>query len=71
MRGAESVNVSASGRCDGCMVSTVNGVRCHEHGCPDAWRDEVRSCLWCGREFTPDAREQWYCDEECSQSFYL
>ena len=27
------------GGCDGCSPSSVNGVICHEHGCPDAWKD--------------------------------
>jgi hypothetical protein len=25
--------------CDGCSPCMVDGVLCHEHGCPDAWRD--------------------------------
>jgi len=26
--------------CDGCSPSMINGVLCHETGCPDAWRDK-------------------------------
>ena len=26
--------------CDGCSPCMVNGVLCHEYGCPYAWRDE-------------------------------
>ena len=71
MRGSEAVNVPATGSCDGCCVNTINGMRVHEHGCQDAWRDEVRECLWCGSEFTPVERGQLYCDPGCARTFYL
>lgn len=25
--------------CDGCSPCMINGIFCHEHRCPDAWRD--------------------------------
>ena len=25
--------------CDGCAILSINGVLCHETGCPDSWRD--------------------------------
>ena len=71
MRGAESVNVPATGRCDGCMVNTVNGVRCHEHGCPSAWREEVRECLWCGTAFVPESPLERFCSADCAQSLFV
>ena len=31
--------------CNGCSPSMINGVLCHEQGCPDAWRDKaVEEC---------------------------
>lgn len=27
--------------CDSCNPSMINGALCHEHGCPDAWRDSA------------------------------
>lgn len=26
--------------CDGCNLMIINGILCHEQGCPDAWRDK-------------------------------
>ena len=60
----------ATGRCDSCEVANINGVRCHEIGCPDAWRDEVRECKECGVEFRPDFREQTLCDGECYNAYH-
>lgn len=56
-------------RCDSCNPSFVSigglsGV-VHERGCPDAWRDEHRSCKWCGTDFTPEERGQTYCCHDC------
>lgn len=56
-------------RCESCAVANINGVRCHEHGCPDAWRDEVRECTECGGEFTPEHRGQAQCDEACAAAY--
>lgn len=55
-------------RCESCEVVCINGVRCHEYGCPAAWRDELRECLWCGQAFSPDNREQRYCSADCYET---
>lgn len=49
--------------CDGCTPASVNEHFCHEHGCPDAWRDRTRECFECGCDFRPS--EQWLrtCDD--------
>lgn len=44
-------------------------MNCHESGCPEAWRDEVRECGWCGTEFKPEERHQLFCDESCGEAF--
>ncbi|MFW6061590.1 MAG: hypothetical protein ACOC93_02160 [Planctomycetota bacterium] len=51
------------GGCDSCSPSRINGVLCHEQGCPDAWRDETRSCQECGTEFYPAQRHQQLCPD--------
>ena len=42
------------GHCSSCNAAIINGHYCHEHGCPQSWRDERRECDWCGTVFTPD-----------------
>jgi len=55
--------------CDGCSPCMVNGVLCHESGCPEAWRDHVRECRWCGCEFRPGEAGQEFCDVECAEAY--
>jgi hypothetical protein len=40
-------------RCHSCEVMYINGVRCHETGCPDAWKDTMIPCFECGCDFLP------------------
>ena len=51
--------------CDGCNPAMINGRLCHEHGCPDAWRDYTIECYGCGCDFQPEYRNQTYCSSEC------
>ena len=55
--------------CEQCEVVMIQGVRCHEHGCPDAWQDENRECSWCGSEFQPEGRWQAFDDDTCYASY--
>lgn len=55
--------------CDQCEVLNINGVNCHEHGCPDAWKDHDRECMWCGTEFKPDDKDQQFCDQRCARAY--
>lgn len=48
--------------CDQCNVVTINGVLCHETGCPNAWKSERRSCAECGTDFFPFTRFQTVCN---------
>lgn len=50
-------------QCNSCRVLYINGIRCHEHGCPDAWLDQTRECSECGCDFAPETRYQTVCDE--------
>lgn len=55
--------------CDSCELLAINGVVCHETGCPNAWRNEIRECSWCGQEFKPERPEQTCCDDTCAESY--
>lgn len=56
--------------CDQCDAVMINGVKCHEAGCPDAWRDRQVECLFCGSEFIRDDKYQKLCDESCADGYY-
>ena len=56
--------------CEQCEVMTIQGMRCHETGCPDAWQDETRICSWCGADFQPDNRWEAFDDESCYNSYH-
>ena len=55
--------------CNSCNVLYINRVKCHESGCPDAWLDEIRECLWCGNEFTPEYKRQEHCEQSCYSAY--
>lgn len=54
---------SPAHRCDSCQPSMIQGVLCHERGCPDAWRDELVECTQCGNDFYPEERGLGYCPD--------
>ena len=56
--------------CPSCEMVAINGVACHEQGCPDAWKSEIRECKECGALFSPQNRAQPCCDEECFAMYY-
>jgi hypothetical protein len=39
----------------------INGVLCHESGCPDAWKDYPKECRCCGRKFYSPHRDAMFC----------
>lgn len=47
--------------CSNCEAVYINGVLCHEQGCPDAWRTGTRECIWCGQDFIPEFKGQICC----------
>lgn len=55
-------------KCSSCEMVSIQGMACHEHGCPDAWRDEIRKCKWCGQKFTPEERNQRFCEDSCREA---
>ena len=59
-----------SNGCNSCEILYINGVRTHETGCPEAWRDETRNCKWCGTPFKPEEKGQLCCDHTCVVAYY-
>jgi hypothetical protein len=55
--------ITLMGGCDSCSPSRINGVFCHEQGCPDAWRDYSIACRECGCEFLREERHQAVCND--------
>ena len=47
--------------CNSCEVLNINGVRCHELGCPDSWKDYTIDCDYCESEFQPESKGQSVC----------
>lgn len=57
-------------QCDSCQLLRINGVVCHETGCPAAWKDKRPECKWCGTEFKPEHRHQDTCSESCAEAYH-
>ena len=53
--GLESIHVA----CSQCQAAVINGLPCHESGCPAA----THACLACDAQIPTRQR---YCSEECS-----
>jgi hypothetical protein len=56
-------------KCHSCEMLRINGTVTHETGCPDAWRDEVRKCAWCGQKFLPENKYQKACSHSCEVAY--
>ena len=56
--------------CDSCEMLAINGVACHEIGCPKSHIGTTRECEWCGSEFEPESKHQRFCDESCAEAYY-
>jgi hypothetical protein len=48
----------------------INGVNCHETGCPDEWQDYFVECKWCGGGFKPKEKGDTFCCDDCSLQYY-
>ncbi len=60
--------------CKSCEALMINGVYCHETGCPDSHLDakgkpKPVECKWCGNKFVPEDRGQQFCDESCAEAY--
>ena len=56
--------------CNSCNILYINGVKCHETGCPESYKDEKRECLWCGSKFIPENKWQKTCSDSCYSAYY-
>jgi hypothetical protein len=63
-RNGDEITMQWNG-CDGCSPTMIQGVACHENGCPDAWRDSQVECEECGCGFHPQSRHERFCSTEC------
>lgn len=57
-------------KCNSCEVLYINGIKTHEIGCPDSWKDYPTECKWCGQEFIPEEKHQECCSSECTENYY-
>lgn len=49
-------------KCHNCNTAYINGVLCHEHGCPTAFRVPM-NCKDCDTKFMPATKWQKYCQD--------
>jgi hypothetical protein len=56
-------------KCESCDSCCINGVFCHETGCPDSHVGTTRECDWCGCEFEPETKHQSCCCEDCAVAY--
>jgi len=56
--------------CNQCQALMINGVYCHEIGCPIAWKDYSKECDSCGCDFKPEEKHQTYCEGCAEESMY-
>jgi hypothetical protein len=61
--------------CDQCEAMMIQGVYCHETGCPNSDLDAngnpyPKECEWCGAEFVPDFKGQSFCQENCQANYH-
>ena len=55
--------------CSNCDCIRINGLKCHETGCPTAYLDEVRECKECGADYQPDSRNDIACSPCCAAAY--
>lgn len=54
-------------RCGSCIAIRINGVFCHEQGCPEKGR--YKRCLECGNQFRFVSPFVSVCDD-CCRAYY-
>ena len=63
-------------KCTQCDSIGINGVLCHEQGCPEAHidlstgRPYLKECRECGCNFEPEDKHQSVCDEVCAEVYF-
>lgn len=56
-------------KCNSCEMLSINGVACHEIGCPDV--PHVCDCFQCGGEFESDSRHARVCPDCVAEAAWL
>jgi len=61
--------------CSHCEVLYINGVKCHETGCPVAYLDGIAECEWCGQsipsgEGVRQRGGKSFCCDDCYRDYY-
>ncbi len=49
-------------KCTQCQYVYINGVGCHETGCPEMWKNQAVHCFECGFPFLRNERYQKTCE---------
>ena len=60
-----------SNNCQSCEALMINGVYCHETGCPDSWKDYRVDCFDCGFDFVPKVKGYYLCPDCAYEAEYL
>lgn len=55
--------------CPSCETLSINGLLCHETGCPDAPR--LHDCFQCGNEFESPSRHARVCPDCVAEADWL
>lgn len=56
--------------CVSCEALMINGVHCHELGCPDMWKDYQVECKSCRTLVWPEDKGQQFCSDDCAKFYY-
>lgn len=56
--------------CDSCQVLRINGIVCHETGCPNSYKNKKVECKECGQVFAPEENGQKFCSGHCQAMYY-
>lgn len=56
-------------QCPSCQLARINGIVCHETGCPDRHLFTRQECCWCGSTFRPARVGQQCCSASCRRAF--
>ena len=66
--------------CQNCQAVRINGVLCHETGCPTSYIGKTLECSWCGTKFkipedekpiaqNGSGKTRYFCSEDCREAF--
>lgn len=55
--------------CPSCQLVRINGIVCHETGCPSSHLFVTRDCKECGSTFNPTERVQSFCSPCCAAAY--